>query len=168
MTCCCWCFLFQFGVVSWSLKGRRCWHPGHADAIRPYGTRRALSPVMQLCQVYYGTVKKKKPKPKWTGCVFFPTASSTESQKIKQQENKYEREKTKQDRLYKEESVSRGIQTRRQASSQRIFFFYFLHFHFTPVTHTTTSVDPRFYVDAIPFIVPSFIVLTRTIFTPAV
>jgi hypothetical protein len=46
-----------------ALKGRRCWHPGHADAIRPYGTRRALSPVMQLCQVYYRTVKKTK----WTG-----------------------------------------------------------------------------------------------------
>lgn len=75
---------------------------------------------------------------------FFHPPSSAESQKIKQQENKYER-KTKQDRLYKEEKCFTRDSNTRQASSQRINFFPSpLHFHFTPVTHTTTWVDPRF------------------------
>ena len=66
-----------------ALKGGRCWHPGHADAIRPYGTRRALSPVIQLCQVYYRTVKKTK----WKGfCSKLYTLQQRKSNKIKKRQ----------------------------------------------------------------------------------
>jgi hypothetical protein len=148
MTCCCWCFLFQFGLGVVVLKGktllasrsrRRDKALRHASCLI---TRHAV--MSSLLRNSWGW--KKTNKVGRAVCFFHPP-SSAESQKIKQQENKYER-KTKQDRLYKEEKCFTRDSNTRQASSQRINFFPSpLHFHFTPVTHTTTWVDPRFDAD---------------------